>query len=757
MFYYIFQIILFQLLFLIAYDIFHKKDTFFSLNRAYLLCTSILSFVLPFIKIKSIQENIPEEYVVELPTVFIGQKPIVAPATEVINTINTASVLDTINWWLVLYALVVAILLFRFIRKTIKLKQLRSSAFQNKIGDLNVVILPESKDAFSFWNTIYLGDQLSETEKEQILVHEIVHIQQKHSLDLLWFELLKMVFWFNPLIYVYQSRIKALHEFLADAKSVKNLGKRKYYEQLLNTVFDTEEIKFINQFYSRSLIKKRILMLQKSKSKTIARYKYLVLIPILGFMLVFSSFSQKGAKKIVENASQKQVTYSPVNVALNDSLDKILKKRLRQELQKMIDANVDSRKITNTFLNQDDNRFFSREAYYRNQIFNEFLVTRHIEEKKQTDTISSDEKERINQYLKNTKRSYEEHRILARKANERYLKGEDRDIVRQLEKIIKEIENGSTNFSIQAKRHSEDLNSKENGGAYTITKETPFDKHFIQRSFSLNEGEISAPFKTKLGWHIVTVEKRQGETINLRHILIKKKTEFPFAKVDKIPTTKTCKNIVDPDEMKECVINELNQFVKANFDVNIAQQKGLSGLTSFHVNFKIDTIGNITNIRSRAPLPELKQEAVRVIGSLPKMIPGESNGIRVDVLFSLPIVINIPENEKAVGDNNTQKKPSKQEEEPVLTENLSDITGHNIENGYYLVTNIFKRKSYLDKGVARMKKSGLNPKVFRNPKDKYYYVYLEKYDSLEKAKEMLFTDMNNTYTGDLYILKIITK
>ncbi|WP_299212938.1 PorP/SprF family type IX secretion system membrane protein [uncultured Aquimarina sp.] len=93
-------------------------------------------------------------------------------------------------------------------------------------------------------------------------------------------------------------------------------------------------------------------------------------------------------------------------------------------------------------------------------------------------------------------------------------------------------------------------------------------------------------------------------------------------------------------------------------------------------------------------------------------------------------------------------------DDTVLTESLSYIGGHNIENGYYLITNIFKRENYFERGMDRLRSQGLEPKFFRNPKDNYIYVYLDKFDSLDQAKGSLFSNVNNTYDGDLYILKI---
>ena len=81
------------------------------------------------------------------------------------------------------------------------------------------------------------------------LSHELVHIREKHSLDLLYFELLRILCWFNPLVYIYQKRISEVHEYIADAIIVKGKNKSDYYEKLLAEVFQTQQFSFTNQFF----------------------------------------------------------------------------------------------------------------------------------------------------------------------------------------------------------------------------------------------------------------------------------------------------------------------------------------------------------------------------------------------------------------------------------------------------------------------------------------------------------------------------
>lgn len=85
---------------------------------------------------------------------------------------------------------------------------------------------------------------------------------------------------------------------------------------------------------------------------------------------------------------------------------------------------------------------------------------------------------------------------------------------------------------------------------------------------------------------------------------------------------------------------------------------------------------------------------------------------------------------------------------------MSDIKGHSIEMGYYLITNIFKHDDYFRKGVKKLQQIGLQPQHFKNPKDGYIYVYLAKYNTLQDAKVKLKSGFDGQFDGDMYILKI---
>jgi hypothetical protein len=293
------QVILFQLLFLAVYDLFLNKETFFKWNRVYLLITPILSFIIPWLKMESIQKSIPQEYMVYLPEVVINPQVVFQQTTSLGNNINYISII----FWsgVVVFTMIFIFKLFKIIRLILSNKVIKKETY-------SLVILKDKKVAFSFFNYIFINENLLKSNDLQIIQHELIHCKQKHSIDLLVFEILKTVQWFNPIIYLFQKRITVLHEYLSDEAIVNQTNAKSYFNKLLSETFNVENITFINQFYKHSLIKKRIVMITKNKSQKIKQLKYLLIIPLLFGMLIYSSCTDDSSTnfKDVETLIQKK-------------------------------------------------------------------------------------------------------------------------------------------------------------------------------------------------------------------------------------------------------------------------------------------------------------------------------------------------------------------------------------------------------------------------------------------------------------------
>tara|TARA_R100000935_G_scaffold15175_1_gene30193 strand:+ start:149 stop:793 length:645 start_codon:yes stop_codon:yes gene_type:complete len=119
--------------------------------------------------------------------------------------------------------------------------------------------------------------------------------------------------------------------------------------------------------------------------------------------------------------------------------------------------------------------------------------------------------------------------------------------------------------------------------------------------------------------------------------------DVPFAVIDQVPIYPGCEGLASNEEQKKCMSDKIMEHVQKNFNTSMGKELGLTGVNRVIVQFKINKNGEIVDVKSRAPHPKLKEEASRVINSLPQMIPGEQNGTAVGVMYSLPIVFQVAE------------------------------------------------------------------------------------------------------------------
>lgn len=161
------------------------------------------------------------------------------------------------------------------------------------------IVLKELKTApYCFYKYIYVNksDYENGMINKELLNHELAHLRQFHSIDLIIIELIQIVFWFNPLLIVYKSAIKTNHEYLADSEVIKNLTVRKdYFETLISFTFRNSSINLASGF-NYSLIKKRLKMMTKNSSNAVAVSKVLLLVPMMTMLIVSLASCQTSSK-----------------------------------------------------------------------------------------------------------------------------------------------------------------------------------------------------------------------------------------------------------------------------------------------------------------------------------------------------------------------------------------------------------------------------------------------------------------------------
>ncbi|WP_425076736.1 M56 family metallopeptidase [Psychroserpens sp. S379A] len=625
MLHYILQVVAFQLGFLIIYDVFLRKETFFNWNRAYLLITAVLSILIPFIKIERIKTIMPEAFVIRLPEVIIGEVSQTNTLTpEIANLAGISIEPEPVSIWnIVLFSgmcLASLILLY----KIVKLMVLFYKHPKRWSNDLLIVTLFKSTSAFSFFHYVFLGEAIHPKDQPSILEHESVHVKQKHTLDLLFFELLRIAFWFNPLVYMYQNRISELHEFIADAKAVKHQNKVTYYNNLLAQVFETQQFSFVNPFFKQSLIKKRILMLSKTKSKQIHIIKYALLLPMVCAMLIYTSSYAQPEPKI-------EVVEETIQVDDSKLSDKALKEKYYNLIQEMVKNGEGFMKIFDFGLGNKEQYILSKSDYYKQNAYFEYITNTSMQRKVENDEDISQEDIKHSESMKKMfSRTYDEY-VDWKHTNEAKEIWENNSRNGVLRLLVNDLGN-MTEEEKQTMRHKLDM----------IERDTYFKKLLIASMNGNSKIILQDPSGVKEFKE--EVDKALQEEIEI--IEVEESIEVPFAVVDQVPVMLGCQNLTTNEEQKACMSENIAIHVNKNFNTDMAKQLGLVGKQRISVIFKIDTQGDVIEVRARAPHPDLENEAIRVINLLPQFKPGLQKGKIVTVPYSLPILFQVAPDKK---------------------------------------------------------------------------------------------------------------
>jgi TonB family protein len=252
-----------------------RRETFFQLNRIYLVAASLLSFFIPLIQSDWVKNLFITQQVQQ--TIY---SPVMAYNITFAPTQDVLTIGEVLN---VLYISVTLFLVLRLLWQLIILKK--------------AIEKPEPSAAYSFFKKISLGKDLA--DNDLIAAHEQVHAKQWHSVDVMIIETVMIINWFNPVVYLYRFAIKFIHEFIADRNVVQaGTDKADYALLLLSQTFEVQTHNLATPFYNHSLLKERILMLQKSRSQRIALAKYGLSAPLFILMLIFSSATVSNSKAV---------------------------------------------------------------------------------------------------------------------------------------------------------------------------------------------------------------------------------------------------------------------------------------------------------------------------------------------------------------------------------------------------------------------------------------------------------------------------
>ncbi len=276
---------------LFVYRVFLEKEKRFTFNRLFLLWSLVFSLCIPMIPVGLAPVEIPWSALFasgeKVPTPGYQNLEYLnldseVPATAIENNSASISSKTFITIVLFLYVMISALLLIRLInivhRIQFKIHRNRTRIIRGH----KVILLNENTIPHTFFNTVFLNRKQFERGEipKEVLDHEFTHVRQKHSLDILFVEFLKAIFWFNPLIYLYKNVIALNHEYLADEAVISRGTIIKNYQHMLLKTMERNTILSLASSFNFSLTKRRLQMMTQPKTKVKFLIKLAMLVPL---------------------------------------------------------------------------------------------------------------------------------------------------------------------------------------------------------------------------------------------------------------------------------------------------------------------------------------------------------------------------------------------------------------------------------------------------------------------------------------------
>nr|WP_315144065.1 M56 family metallopeptidase [uncultured Flavobacterium sp.] len=320
-------------LFYLAYYFLLRKETFFTANRFFLLAGLGTAVVLPLFYITKI--------------VWVNPTPLTFPISELPLQQAAPEKTFEINWYLtaiVIYIVGSALFFIKFGMDYWSLNRVLYKTKAQQQADFKLIDVQEKIAPFSYFNTIVFNSSLySPSELQSILEHEKVHSEQHHTIDVLIIRFFSIVFWFNPFIWLYQRAILQNLEFIADSEATKRLNDKKAYQMALVKITTHENCVALTNHFYQSLIKKRIVMLNKNQSKKWNSWKYVLILPaLIAFVLIFQIKVLAQEKTVTHTTTSKSTTEDIILVIDKNTTDA----KLKQEAQLLKDLHGINLKVS---------------------------------------------------------------------------------------------------------------------------------------------------------------------------------------------------------------------------------------------------------------------------------------------------------------------------------------------------------------------------------------------------------------------------
>jgi uncharacterized protein (TIGR02145 family) len=296
-----------------------RQEKLFKFNRFFLIFSIIFSLIIPFIAIpvniqnNEVQNNIVTALNSNIPAISLNHNAFPNITNHTYTEIDTSTerISSGINFFeilSILYFSVVILLLFRFFKNIFFITHKQSLSEKTIYSGYRIALLDHQVNPFCFFNTIFINkdDYLNNRIAKELLAHELEHIKQSHSTDIIFIELVQIIYWFNPILILYNRALRVNHEYLADNGVVQNsYDIKSYTENLINFIGYKRNIPLTSGF-NQSLTRKRLIMLTKSNpNKIIDSLRIFIVINLTVLSFLFLSCipsNSQDFKKVMDSS-----------------------------------------------------------------------------------------------------------------------------------------------------------------------------------------------------------------------------------------------------------------------------------------------------------------------------------------------------------------------------------------------------------------------------------------------------------------------
>ncbi len=580
------------ILFYIIYWIFLRKETYFVHNRFYLGGSVILSMLIPLLNFSITPPPILYSFELKIDEIFVNAGSGITDSTY---SFNILFLLKSI------YFTGMGLFLCKFLFHTWQIFRLVRKYGITREKGVNIVYLDKNVSPSSFLNIIFLNRSIVHDEYiEKILIHEKKHIKHFHSVDLILFELVTIVQWFNPVVWFYKWSLREVQEFQADSGVIKDgHNPFTYQELILSQVFGNQFFRLANNL-NQSIIKKRIIMMTKLKSSKLMRFKILFILPVALFLISLFTFSGNKVKSgssisegKIEDILNPQIKQDTPAYFIVEEMPDFQGKGIEgfrefvvnniKYPEEAVKKKLEGKVFVQFIINMD--------GYIRNVKVLQATTNEPYPESKKINAPSL-EKEALR--VVNSSPKWEPGKQKGKKVNVQYV------IPVVFSLSSEEAKTGLTLLPVDPAASKQEKSDSSDGDAVSLPPQSDKEKKMIKEKEEL----VPPPPPSK----------------------ISEENEPVFFIVEEMPKFQG-KGV---EEFREWILQNL-RYPESAIKDSIAGK--------IFVQFVVNYDGHVDRVKvARGVIPDLDQEAVRVVKSSPIWTPGKQRGKAVNVAITIPII-----------------------------------------------------------------------------------------------------------------------